>query len=197
MTSTPNINLELPTFDEVTWHDAVNGNFEILDAAIHALSGLSISGIWQNATLYTVGLRVIDSITGTVWAVLVEHTSPSTGTFAEYRSDNPTHWDEIGVTSDPVVRTVTAAGDIDVTATDDVILVNKSIGAATNVNLPLSVDRGRVLKVVDLKGDAQTNNITLVPVGAELIIGASTFVVNTNNGSVEVHPRPDGLGWYI
>ena len=197
MTDTPNLSLELPTFDEVTWHDDVNNNFSIIDAAIFVLTGLQISGIWQNATLYAAGVKVIDSTTSTVWEAQVAHTSSSTGTFSADRAANPTYWEDVGINADPVVRAVTSAGVVTIVASDDIVLINKSVGEATQVNLQASADRGRSLKIVDLKGDAATNNITLTPNGSETIIGNATYVISTNNGSIEIFPRPDGQGWFI
>jgi len=194
---TANLNLELPTFDEVTWHTAVNTNFQVLDAAIAVFTGLSIAGVWQNATAYTVGVKIIDPVASTLWVCLVAHTSASTGTFSADRVAHPTYWEESGITADPTVRVVTAAGDITVVASDDIVLVNKSIGASTAVILPASADRRRALKIADLKGDATSNNITVTPDGSETISGNTSYVINVNNGSVEIFPRPDGLGWFI
>lgn len=80
------------------------------------------------------------------------------------------------------VRVITAAGAVTVTTADYVVAVNKTVGAATTVNLPAGVD-GQELIVKDAKGDAAANNITVTP-AAGTIDGAATFVINTNRGSV-------------
>jgi hypothetical protein len=80
---------------------------------------------------------------------------------------------------------------------DDIILINKGSGEATTVNLVTASGRKRPVKIVDLKGDAATNNITVDGSAAETICGATTWVINFNYGSVILFPRPDGTGWYI
>jgi len=83
------------------------------------------------------------------------------------------------------VRTVTAAGSVTVLATDSVICINKTIGAATTVNLPSSPATGLSYWIKDCKGDAATNNITVTP-NAGNIDGAATFVIRVNRGSANI-----------
>jgi len=85
------------------------------------------------------------------------------------------------------VRTVTASGAITGTATDDVICVNKTTGAASAVSLEATPVTGHRVTVKDCKGDANTNNITITP-NAGNIDGSANFVINTNYGS--------WTGWY-
>lgn len=80
------------------------------------------------------------------------------------------------------IREITAAGDITVNGTDDVILVNKTSGEATAAIIAVGT-AGRTLTFKDKKGDANTNNITLTPTG-QTIDGASTFVMNLAKQSV-------------
>lgn len=75
-------------------------------------------------------------------------------------------------------RVVTAAGAVTVSTTDHIIVVNKTSGAATVVNLPAGV-LGRELVIKDGKADAATNNITLTPAAGN-IDGSATFVMNVN-----------------
>lgn len=79
------------------------------------------------------------------------------------------------------IRIVTAAGAITVTLADKRIVVKKTSGAATTVNLPASPDAGDVYIIIDGKGDAATNNITVVP-AAGTINGAANNVISTNYG---------------
>lgn len=81
------------------------------------------------------------------------------------------------------VRYITAAGAVTVLPTDYVILVNKTSGAATTVNLPSLPKVGRMLVIKDGKGDAATNNITLTP-ATGTVDGAATFVMATNWQSI-------------
>lgn len=92
------------------------------------------------------------------------------------------------------VRVVTAAGAVTVATSDDVVVVNKSSGAATTVNLPASPATGDTYTIKDGKGDAVTNNITLTPAAGN-IDGAATFVMNLNYQSIDV--IYNGTQWNI
>jgi hypothetical protein len=83
------------------------------------------------------------------------------------------------------VRVVTAAGAITVTNADYVVVVNKTVGAATTVNLPGSPTMGDCYVIKDSKGDAATNNITLTP-AAGTIDGAGTYVMSVNRESISI-----------
>ena len=78
-------------------------------------------------------------------------------------------------------RVVTASGAITAATTDYVIVVNKTVGAASAVTLPAGVT-GQVLIIKDGKGDAAANNITTTPAAGN-IDGAGTHVISTNYGS--------------
>lgn len=80
------------------------------------------------------------------------------------------------------VRVVTAAGAITAANTDVYICVNKTVGAASAVSLFATPTTGYVLTVLDCKGDANTNNITMTPAAGN-IDGAGTYVINTAYGS--------------
>jgi len=92
------------------------------------------------------------------------------------------------------VRVITASGAVTVTNADDVIVVNKTSGAATTVNLPASPATGDTYCIKDGKGDAATNNITITP-NAGNIDGASTYVININYGGVFI--VYNGTQWNI
>lgn len=69
--------------------------------------------------------------------------------------------DGLGVKSQ---RTVTAAGTDTMTDDDvDMVLINKTVAAASRVVLPLSSGRTRDIEIVDRKYDAASNNIKVVP----------------------------------
>lgn len=101
-------------------------------------------------------------------------------------------------------RLVTAAGAVTILTTDLTILLNKTVGAATNIILPASNSRGGAsVTVKDYKGDANTNNITFVPNGTETIDGlspaaaitAGIALIDTNFGKRTLYPLASG-GWY-
>ena len=79
------------------------------------------------------------------------------------------------------VSVKTSSGNYDVTSSDAVVVVNKTVGAATQVNLPASPATGRVLIVKDGKGDAGSNNITVSGNGKN-IDGAASVTISSNYG---------------
>lgn len=80
------------------------------------------------------------------------------------------------------VRVVTAAGAITVTVTDDMVVVNKTTGAATAVTLPATPVTGSNYTIKDGKGDASTNAITVSP-AAGTIDGAANIVIDQDYGA--------------
>lgn len=92
------------------------------------------------------------------------------------------------------VRVVTAAGAVTAATSDYIVVVNKTVGAATAVNLPSSPTTGTMLRIKDGKGDAATNNITVMP-AAGTIDGAATYVINVNYGAVDI--VYNGTSWSI
>jgi hypothetical protein len=83
------------------------------------------------------------------------------------------------------LRVVTAAGAVTVTSDDYLIVINKSVGAATVVNLPANPNVGDAYIIKDGKGDAASNNITLTPAAGN-IDGANSRVMNVNYQSVSI-----------
>lgn len=79
-------------------------------------------------------------------------------------------------------RIVTAAGAITMGGVDFNVCANKTVGAATVVNLPAGPPLGQDYTIADCKGDAATNNITVTPAAGN-IDGSATFVISTNFGS--------------
>jgi len=69
-----------------------------------------------------------------------------------------------------------------VAATDCTVITNLAVAGAVAVNLPAGVD-GQFFAIVDGKGDAATNNITITPFGAETINGAANLVINSARGA--------------
>lgn len=96
-------------------------------------------------------------------------------------------------------REVTAAGSVTIDADDDdIVIINKTVGAATAVTLPEAASRSRPVRIVDGKGDANTNNITISPQTGETIyaITNGTAIIDGNGGSVTLWPLADGSGWF-
>lgn len=92
------------------------------------------------------------------------------------------------------VRVVVASGAVAVTTSDFVVVVNKTSGAATTVNLPASPLTGAVVWIKDGKGDANTNNITITPAAGN-IDGSATDVINTAYGAALL--EYNGTQWNV
>jgi len=81
------------------------------------------------------------------------------------------------------IRVATTTPVSMVAATDAIIVVDLTVPGASAVNLAAG-SNGRVIVIVDGKGDAATNNITITPDGAETINGAASLVLNKNRQAV-------------
>ncbi len=102
-------------------------------------------------------------------------------------------------------RRITVAGAVNALSTDIVLLFQKSPSGASTLNLPSSASRGGVpITVKDLTGDANTNNITVVPSSGETIDGFSASeaaangvaLIDRDYGSKTFYPLTSG-GWYL
>jgi hypothetical protein len=97
----------------------------------------------------------------------------------------------------PATSTLTAPGPYTALLTDEVLIVKQLVAAAFTVNVDWS-QRTRPLRVVDGKGDASANNITITP-GAgqtQLAIVNFSYVIDGNGGSITLTPLPDHSGAY-
>lgn len=74
------------------------------------------------------------------------------------------------------VRNATTTPITVVAATDCVVVVDLAVAGASTVNLPAGSNK-QIIYVVDGKGDANDNNITVVPNGVETIAGAADYVL--------------------
>jgi len=63
------------------------------------------------------------------------------------------------------------------------------------INLPTGASRGgKALEIKDITGNANANNITINPSGAETIDGLAPMLIDINYGGVTLYPKPAG-GW--
>ena len=90
------------------------------------------------------------------------------------------------------VRIVTAAGSVVITTSDAIVIVIKTVGAATTVILPSTPLSGQWLTIKDGKGDAGTNNITI---SGGTIDGMTSNVLTFNYQSTDL--AFNGSGWSI
>jgi hypothetical protein len=76
------------------------------------------------------------------------------------------------------------------------VRVDQTVGAAITLNLPAAANKTCPVLIADWKGDAGTNNITIVPNGTEKIQGRSSWTIAGDTGSVFLRPIT-GVGYAI
>lgn len=93
---------------------------------------------------------------------------------------------------------VTSGASAAVLTNAKTVRVNKTIGSATTLTMPLAAAMVPVesILIVDWKGDAGTNNITINPSGTEKIQGLSSWAITSDYGSVCLRPI-SGVGFAI
>lgn len=153
---TDNLHLAKPNFNHSPWHDDVNKNFDIIDAVFTSAFDIhEIAGIWDNSTAYTIGQRVIDTDSNTVWQVEVDHTSAVVPTtFEEDRTANPTFWSvvELGVAfrGEWLAATNYRIGDLVYSTTEAVAGFAEEDHTST-ANIRDDITAGKLSVIVDLK----------------------------------------------
>lgn len=101
------------------------------------------------------------------------------------------------VTASKVVRVLTNPGPYVALPDDDVLIVKQAVGAAFNVTVDWA-GRSKPLTVVDGKGDAAVNNISITPAAGQtqLAIADYVYTIDGNGGSITLTPLPDKTGAY-
>lgn len=93
----------------------------------------------------------------------------------------------------PVTVTNVTTSTYTALATDYLLCVDTATNAVT-ITLPTGI-LGTVYMVKDCSGDANTNNITVVGTGGQLVDGASAASVNSPYGSIQL--IFNGVEWSI
>jgi hypothetical protein len=91
---------------------------------------------------------------------------------------------------------ITAGATANINTTSNTVRVNKTVGGVITLTLPPSAFKISAVLVADWKGDAGTNNITILPTGTEKIQGLSSWTIAADNGSVFLRPIA-GIGYVI
>jgi len=91
---------------------------------------------------------------------------------------------------------IIASGSV-ITLTQDThrIVISKSTGSATSVNLPVSPYLGQEILIKDGKGDADINNITVSPPSGLTLDGEGAFILRQRYQSM--HFMYNGSNWNI
>lgn len=95
-----------PDFNTKPWHDILNGTLDQIDAALYNVSVMAGAAAWAHSTDYTAGDLAIDEDLGLLWLCVTDHTSASSGTFADDRTANSGYWTQAsGGVNGPVTNT--------------------------------------------------------------------------------------------
>lgn len=108
------------------------------------------------------------------------------------------HFVRVVDATDLVQRIVIASGSVTIASDDvDIVIIKKTVGAATAVQLPSAASRTKPVRIVDGKGDAATNNITISPQTGEtnFAIVNYQYVIDRNGDAKTFTPLADGTGW--
>lgn len=94
------------------------------------------------------------------------------------------------------VQTVTTASAA-ILSSSNIVLVNQTTPGPSTLTLPLAASKSGAVLIVDWRGDASTNNITVVPSGAETFQGGLTSWKLVGDGaSVSLRPVPQ-IGYAV
>lgn len=100
------------------------------------------------------------------------------------------------VTTAPAkLELVTTPGTVTLDSTSRRVVVRKGTGSPTTIQLPSSPVLGQEIVVKDGKGDAVTNNISVIALGGISIDGLPEISINRNYQSFTF--VYDGVGWSI
>lgn len=156
---TKHFKLVKPDFNVIGWHDPVNDDFDAIDAALYAITGLTgINGNWANSTDYVQGDRVFDPDDGTLWQAAVTHTSATLGTFAADRAANPTYWiimdTGFSIRGAWTTATFYQVGDMVYDTTEHVVAVCV-VAHTSTTDIRTDQAAGKWVWLADLKADIQ------------------------------------------
>ncbi len=88
-----------------------------------------------------------------------------------------------GTTFQKFADRVATTSPVTVSVNDCIVITKLAVPASVAVSFPAGVDKA-IIWVADGTGDAQTNNVTITPHGADTIEGAATYVIAANGQAV-------------
>jgi hypothetical protein len=101
--------------------------------------------------------------------------------------------------SPPEHITTATASPYNAVAGDGIVLTNRGTSGAMSVVLSASSAIGHSVEVIDIKGDAGSNNITVTVAGGGTINGGASLVLSSNKGAAKFTKRSatDWVGYYL
>jgi hypothetical protein len=97
----------------------------------------------------------------------------------------------------PTQQVVVNPGNVTVVGSDSLIVLNKAVGQPTSVQLPPAASKIGRVKISDWKGDADTNNITILPAAGEMISGLAQWVIAGSHASITLDPIRGSINGYV
>lgn len=99
--------------------------------------------------------------------------------------------EQVAVQPKTIVSTPVNASPYAVQAADTVLYVNTATPKTIQLP-PGALRQGLALEIKDITGNANANNITITPNGAETIDGLAPLLVNINYGGWKLYPTATG-----
>lgn len=175
MATTPTYNFELIDFDKTPWSSKNHDNWKMIDAILaNFIPSSSIQGVWQNSLAVTVGQRYVDPDLGTIWEVLVAHTTAASGTFATERASNTSFWQSFTVTfsnkgiwtdaTDYTVNDFVVDG-IDTGAAIGIVIANHT----STTSYDTGVADGNTITLIDLSDEVTATAADVAATAADVI----------------------------
>lgn len=200
------MNLDLPTVSVTLgpeWASEINAAFEVVDAHDHS-SGKGVrvktAGLDINADLTFAGFRALELRSAQFVSQPTLLTGATNANSVYVSSGNLYFTNGSGiavqvtnggsiVSSPGAVQTLNLTSintNLTISPSDTFVLILTDTTASRTITLPLAsaVTQGRIYMVKDVSGQANENPITLATSGSDLIDGASTQLIDSNNANV-------------
>lgn len=131
---TPNIRLNLPTYDQPGWDTLLAANWSVLDSLVARTLGLpgSYTGLYVPGASYVLNSVATDVTDSSLWQAGSGFTTLVTNTFAQERAANPSHWTNVTVSTTNAATSATlAAGSATSAGTSSTAAAASAITAST------------------------------------------------------------------
>lgn len=132
---TPNIRLNVPTYDQPGWDTLMNSNLQVLDSLVAravVLTG-SYSGVYSAGGTYALNNVVTDPSDSSLWQANSGFTTLAANTFAQERAANPSHWTNVTTSTNNAATSATlAAGSATAAGTSATAASGSATAASTS-----------------------------------------------------------------
>lgn len=129
---TPNIRLNLPTYDTPGWDTLMNANLQSIDSLLaRAVTlGGTYAGVYTLGASYVLNNVVTDPADSSLWQANSGFTVSGTLTFAQERAANPAHWTNVTTSTTNAATSATLAAGSATAANASSVAATASQGAA-------------------------------------------------------------------